>query len=57
MQTVTKQEIIKWLKTLPFKDEEMSKEMINYLNLYYDENPPFKHPKYWGAFCSLGKVE
>ncbi|MGB5771964.1 MAG: CHAT domain-containing protein, partial [Crocosphaera sp.] len=57
MQTVTEQEIINWLKSLPFNNKEIMQDMIIYLRVNYDENPPFKHPKYWAAFCSLGKVE
>ena len=54
LREVSKEDLINWWHTL-----ELSEENIEILSLWlrlprYNNDPPFCHPKYWAAFCSVG---
>ncbi|WP_013320659.1 CHAT domain-containing tetratricopeptide repeat protein [Gloeothece verrucosa] len=55
MQTATRQDIINWVKTLNISNEKLIKDIATCLRRDYP-NPPFNHPIYWAAFCSLGNI-
>ncbi|ACK72507.1 Tetratricopeptide domain protein [Gloeothece citriformis PCC 7424] len=55
MQTATRQDIINWVQTLNFSNEKLIENISISLRRDYP-NPPFNHPIYWAAFCSLGNV-